>query len=443
MFWEYSTLWLSVGGIALLWWVWSRYEVAEPNQWLLLVRNGKLVKAGVGIRLWRGWGDMVVSFTSTMQRVTFETQVYTKENQPVVVRGFVLWSVNPEGNDPFLAFSKLGIENKWGQRTRDLTFHHALNRAQYQAFRRMLEAALRKSVVRLSLPALLADPKELGGLIEGELKVAVKGWGVALESLEVTGTDVVEGALFADLQAAYVEGSKRDALRIRLEAQQKRSEMELEQERDIALKRAQTQREQEVQIAQIALEKEEEKARLFEQELVSRQRQLAQQSALDALQLEAQHTLSMKRLAFDYARRLEDERLRMVLQQEEQQRAFQEVEARVSREKALESALLENLTQRNALEEQKLPEVRQAEITRWIVQEASQALRQLPLRDIRWYSSDAQGGPTGLLGGLIESLQRLVEAQTASKEATLVRTVEEAQASESSGGFGLMEDEGP
>ncbi len=422
-------MWLIVGGIALLGWAWSRYEVAEPNQWLLLVRNGKLVKSGVGIRLWRWWGDMVVSFTSTMQRVTFETQVYTQENQPVVVRGFVLWSVNPEGNDPFLAFSKLGIENKWGQRTRDLTFHHALNRAQYQAFRRMLEAALRKSVVRLSLPALLADPKELGDLIEGELKVAVKGWGVALESLEVTGTDVVEGALFADLQARYVEGSKRDALRIRLEAQQKRSEMELEQERDIALKRAQTQREQEVQIAQIALEKEEEKARLFEQELVSRQRQLAQQSALDALQVEAQHTLAMKRLGADYARRLEEERLRMTLQREEWQRTLLEAESRAAREKVVESALLENLAQRNALEEQKLPEVRQAEIARLVVQEASQALRQLPLRDIRWYSSDAESGPAGIFGGFIESLQGLVEAQTSAKKAAFVQKAEDAKAS--------------
>ncbi|MCB9639600.1 MAG: hypothetical protein H6727_11970 [Myxococcales bacterium] len=412
MWWEDIKIWWLVLGalVGLVAWVWSRFESAEPNQWLLLVRNGQLIKAGIGIRLWRRLGDMVVYFTSTMQRVTFETQVFTKENQPVVLRGFVLWSVSDGVGDPFLAFSKLGIENKRGH-SKDGNFHHALNRAQYQAFRRILEASLRKGVVHIPLPTLLAEPTTLVGSVEEQLRAAVLGWGVKLETLEVTGVEVVESSLFSDLQAAYVEESRRDALKIRLEAKKRRDEMELEQGRDLALKRAQTQREQEVQIAQIALEKEEEKARLFEQELASRKGQLAQQSALDELQLEAQHKLEEQRVSLEYARRLEEERLQASLQEVQQQRLMQETKARVERETLLEQAQLQKQAEHDALEEKKSVPVRQAEIQKMMIQETAEALRGLPLRDIRWISTGEQGGPSGILTGLFDSLQQLVESR--------------------------------
>ena len=39
---------------------------AQPDEWLLCIRNGRLVRAGVGIRLWRRPGDVVVRFTSSL-----------------------------------------------------------------------------------------------------------------------------------------------------------------------------------------------------------------------------------------------------------------------------------------------------------------------------------------------------------------------------------------
>ena len=59
---------LCLGGVyaavrsARRWWL-----RAQPDEWLLCVRDGRLVAAGVGISLLRRPGDVVVRFSSTMQ----------------------------------------------------------------------------------------------------------------------------------------------------------------------------------------------------------------------------------------------------------------------------------------------------------------------------------------------------------------------------------------
>ncbi len=45
--------------------------VAQPDERLLCIRDGRLVRAGVGISLWRRPGDVVARLTSTVQRVGF------------------------------------------------------------------------------------------------------------------------------------------------------------------------------------------------------------------------------------------------------------------------------------------------------------------------------------------------------------------------------------
>src|SRR6185369_17489337 len=55
------------------------YFAAQPDEWLLCLRNGRLIKAGVGISLWRRPGDVVVRFTSTVQRVSFSVSALSRE----------------------------------------------------------------------------------------------------------------------------------------------------------------------------------------------------------------------------------------------------------------------------------------------------------------------------------------------------------------------------
>ena len=85
---------------AFIWLRWS-FVTARPDEWLIRIRDGQLVKAGIGISLWRRPGDLIARFSSTVQRVGFKVEALTQERLHVLVEGFVLWSVSPTGEGPF------------------------------------------------------------------------------------------------------------------------------------------------------------------------------------------------------------------------------------------------------------------------------------------------------------------------------------------------------
>lgn len=46
-----------------------RFVEANPNEWLLVIRDGKLLKAGVGLKAFVGFTDSFVKFPSKVERV--------------------------------------------------------------------------------------------------------------------------------------------------------------------------------------------------------------------------------------------------------------------------------------------------------------------------------------------------------------------------------------
>lgn len=50
---------------------------AQPNEWLLLIKNGKLAKAGVGLKVWKSPLDTTVTFPSRVERVYFSANNVT------------------------------------------------------------------------------------------------------------------------------------------------------------------------------------------------------------------------------------------------------------------------------------------------------------------------------------------------------------------------------
>ena len=62
---------------------------AEPDEWLLRIRDGKLLDAGVGIWVWRRPGDVLARFSSTMQRVKFTAEAMSADRLGVKLEGFI------------------------------------------------------------------------------------------------------------------------------------------------------------------------------------------------------------------------------------------------------------------------------------------------------------------------------------------------------------------
>ncbi len=58
---------------------------------------------------------------------------------------------------------------------------------------------------------MLKDRDKLRKQVRDDMQVVVKGWGVWLETVEITDVQVMSGSLFKDLQAKFREEKKQEA----------------------------------------------------------------------------------------------------------------------------------------------------------------------------------------------------------------------------------------
>jgi len=154
---------------------WKAYKYAQslwvesqPNEWLLVISNGTLTKAGVGLKTFIGPYDTVVRFPSKVERISFSANNVTREMQGVEISGFAFWSVFRDEDGPFRCYKYMegGEPN-----------------ANVQA---MCESALRNLIANSTLEEVLRNRNHLRDNMKKDLKDQFKGWGVWLESVEIT-----------------------------------------------------------------------------------------------------------------------------------------------------------------------------------------------------------------------------------------------------------------
>lgn len=74
----------------------------------MVLRNGNLVKCGVGLSGFRGPFDQIVTIPAKVHKVDFSTQQVTVEMQGLEVSGMIVWSIFREKDGPLRAFKNLG-----------------------------------------------------------------------------------------------------------------------------------------------------------------------------------------------------------------------------------------------------------------------------------------------------------------------------------------------
>lgn len=225
------------------------YVAAQPDEWLLCIRNGRLVKAGVGISLWRRPGDVVVRFTSTVQRVGFSARALSREHLLVSIDGFILWSVSAQGDGPFRAFQKLGVVNL-DRPPRDLrSAKHLLSTPQHHAFQKLLAAAVQRLAAAMTLDQLLLGQDALVAGLTAQLAPLEQEMGVHLERVEILQVCPADPELLRQMSARVEERVREEAGAARAESRRQ----ELTRER--ALRLAEEANAQEV--AKAVLQREE------------------------------------------------------------------------------------------------------------------------------------------------------------------------------------------
>ena len=82
----YSTphfVWGSVGLAAssavVFYYLCKRWYSAEPNEWLLIIEDGKMKSCGIGLKCFVWPSQTVAKFSSAIQRISFSATNVTKE----------------------------------------------------------------------------------------------------------------------------------------------------------------------------------------------------------------------------------------------------------------------------------------------------------------------------------------------------------------------------
>ncbi|MFC1705666.1 SPFH domain-containing protein [Planctomycetota bacterium] len=351
--------------------------VAQPDEWLLRIRNGHMMEAGVGIRVWRRPGDVVARFTSTIQRVSFTVDALSSDRLSVSIEGFVLWSVLSCEDGPFRAFRKLGLVNLDAPSLGLKSCKHLMTTPQYRAFQRLLAAVAQRSAAMLTLDELLVRQDPLVIRLSEQLVVFGREMGIHVEQVEITRIRPSESQLLSHMAAATAERLREEAAVARLEADERTKLKQIES--DIRFGREST---------------------------AAREQELERDRELRLAQLE--HDAHVKEV---------EQGLSLQLMLAEEAKALEVAKAVVEREK-LQSAARLDLIRREAeanrdaalaltsAEEQKSQGVRDHELSTLVAEKVGEALSQLPLKEARWVTIGADS-PVGTLATLIGAAREL------------------------------------
>ena len=311
-----------VGGGVLISSLNSLLVVGGPDEWVLQIRDGQCVRAGIGASVLRRPGDVVVRFSATVQRVRFQATVIDADLLELAVEGFALWSVDTK--DPFLAFRRLGLVDLHAGLPAGQAAKHLLVRAQHRAFQQAFCALARKNAGRWRYVDLTRNPEPLLAAMHTEATSQLASLGVIVEEVQLLSIQPTDDAVLNNLAAPSQQVIAREAERARTETQRE-------------VDRLRTEAKQQRQAAEIAAE----------------------------LALQAEQT---------------------ILAAAREQAADQALQSELDRQRRRVEAELDNTRLRLQVEESKSMELRSDELARLQTEALARAVGSLPLKDIRLMS---------------------------------------------------------
>ena len=154
----------------------------------------------------RGMGDQVAIFPSKVNKVQFSTQQVTKEMSGLEVSAMIVWTVLRTGDGPMKAYRNLGSDLV----SQDPATANSLLTS-------MASAIVRSRIANSTIDEILQKRNELREAIRSEMAAITTGWGVWLETVEITDVKILSSGLFLDMQCKFREDQKKEATILKLD----------------------------------------------------------------------------------------------------------------------------------------------------------------------------------------------------------------------------------
>jgi flotillin len=222
---------------------WGRV-VAKPHEFLIQMRQGRIVRSGQGMSCFKWPRDSVAVLPTSIAKLSFVADQVTREKVGVGVTGLAVYRIA----EPLLAYRMFDL---------DRTSLESI-------LEDMFVGATRRIVAGLTIDECLTHRKErvasalmaeIAPVLAGEGAAAdgtSTGWGVILDTIEIQDVKVLSEQVFSRLQAPFresltlaalaahdkvVKEEARLAVEQRLLAEQARRELMAEEEARIAAER--------------------------------------------------------------------------------------------------------------------------------------------------------------------------------------------------------------
>lgn len=204
---------------------------AEAHEHLLLIRNGTVVRAQQGGSVWKWPSDTVARIDTSVHRLRFTADQITRERVGVQVTGLAVFRVVA----PEVAYRMLDL--------RDPERHQAI-------LEQMFVGATRRLVATLSLDDCLTRRKDaLAAELMSEVAPVVggrgqpgdatdRGWGVAIDTIEIQDVRVLSAEVFEQMQAPFRAQLSLQAVRAQAEVAAAQARVAAEAERAAEARRA-------------------------------------------------------------------------------------------------------------------------------------------------------------------------------------------------------------
>jgi len=176
----------------------SLWIEGKPNEWVVIMRNGDFVQAGIGLSTFIGPFDQVAIFPSKLVKLEIKTQQVTQEMQGVEVSSMIEWTIDKKGEGPMKAFKNLDVQK-------------AVPDKANETLRAMASAIVRNQIANSTIDEVLKNRQGLRQAVIEEMKEVVSGWGVHLATVEVTDVKICSHSLFKDMQTQFREQNTKKA----------------------------------------------------------------------------------------------------------------------------------------------------------------------------------------------------------------------------------------
>jgi regulator of protease activity HflC (stomatin/prohibitin superfamily) len=182
------------------------WHTASASEWLIVLRGGEQVNAGIGMACFAWPGDTIITFPSKLNQVTFNVEQVTEEMQGVNVSGMLIWSVYREDDGPFRCYKAFGDDLQ----RNDPTMAN-------DKIKNLAISILRDRIANLKIVDILRNRQKLRGGVKEEIQKLLTGWGMWLETVEIQDVLIASDTLFKNMQTEFRESTRQKAENISAE----------------------------------------------------------------------------------------------------------------------------------------------------------------------------------------------------------------------------------